>query len=200
MVTVKRTEDHEGLPPCASPTSYRTGNRRRIVSEPAASRPSVIWLFVATIAALFSGLQSRSGLMIENLALRQQLSTVLQKHRPRIGLVDRAFWVVLRRVWARGSDAVVIVKPETVAGWYRAGFALYWRWLSRRRRSPGRAQLRFCPEDGAQERVGGSTDPRGIGEAGVQGLRAHRLALPARLGVHLDEGRAGSRSSGATGR
>jgi integrase len=35
-----------------------------------------------------------------NLALRQQLSTVLQKRRPRIGLADRAFWVVLRRVWA----------------------------------------------------------------------------------------------------
>jgi hypothetical protein len=34
--------------------------------------------------------------MIENLALRQQPSTVLQKRRPRIGLVDRAFWVVLR--------------------------------------------------------------------------------------------------------
>jgi hypothetical protein len=30
--------------------------------------------------------------MIENLALRQ-LSTVLQKRRPRIGLADRAFWV-----------------------------------------------------------------------------------------------------------
>jgi hypothetical protein len=39
--------------------------------------------------------------MLENLALRQQLSTVLQKRRPRIGLVDRAFWVVLRRVGAR---------------------------------------------------------------------------------------------------
>jgi len=37
----------------------------------------------------------------ENLALRQQLSTVLQKRRPRIGLVDRAFWVMLRRVWGR---------------------------------------------------------------------------------------------------
>jgi len=44
--------------------------------------------------------------MLENLALRQQLSTVLQKRRPRIGLVDRAFWVLLRSVWARWSDAV----------------------------------------------------------------------------------------------
>src|ERR1700694_2713385 len=76
--------------------------------------------------------------MIENMALRQQLSTVLQKRRPRIGLVDRAFWVLLRRVWTRWSETVVIVKPETVIGWHRAGFGLYWRWLSRRGKSSGR--------------------------------------------------------------
>jgi len=96
-------------------------------------------LLWAIIGALFSGFRSQGGLMIENLALRQQLSTVLQKRRPRIGMVDRAFWVVLRRVWARWSDAVVIVRPETVIGWHCAGFALHWRWLSRRRRSSGRA-------------------------------------------------------------
>ena len=79
--------------------------------------------------------------MLENLALRQQLATVLQKRRPRIGPVDRVFWVVLRRVWARWSDAVAIVRPETVVGWHRVGFALYWRWLSRRRGSPGRQGL-----------------------------------------------------------
>jgi len=99
----------------------------------------MIRLLGAIIAALFSGFRSQGGLMIENLVLRQQLSTVLQKRRPRIGAVDRAFWVVLRRVWARWSAAVVVVKPETVIGWHRAGFALYWRWLSRRGKSPGRA-------------------------------------------------------------
>jgi len=35
-------------------------------------------LFLATIGALFSGFRSQSGIVIENLALRQQLSTVLQ--------------------------------------------------------------------------------------------------------------------------
>ena len=95
-------------------------------------------LLWAIIAALSSGIRSRRALMVENLILRQQLSTVLQKRRPRIGPVDRAFWVVLRHVWARWSDALVIVKPETVIGWHRAGFTLYWRWRSRRGRSPGR--------------------------------------------------------------
>jgi len=99
----------------------------------------MIRLLWATIAALSSGFRSRRDLMLENLALRQQLSTVLQKRRPRIGPVDRVFWVVLRRVWARWSDAVAIVKPETVVGWHRVGFALYWRWLSKRKGSPGRA-------------------------------------------------------------
>ena len=79
--------------------------------------------------------------MIENLAFCQQLSTVLQKRRPRIGPVDRAFWVVLRPVWVKWSDAVVIVKPETVIRWHPAGFALYWRWLSKRIRSAGRAEV-----------------------------------------------------------
>src|SRR6266496_6198492 len=97
----------------------------------------MIRLLWAIVVALSWGFRSRRGLMLENLALRQQLSTVLQKRRPRIGLVDRTFWVVLRRVWTRWSDAVVIVKPETVIGWHRAGFALYWRWLSRTGRLPG---------------------------------------------------------------
>jgi transposase InsO family protein len=36
-------------------------------------------------------------------------------------------------MWARWRDVLVIVKPETVVGWHRAGFRLYWRWRSRPR-------------------------------------------------------------------
>ena len=99
----------------------------------------MVRLLTVIIAAVFSGFRSRRELMLENLALRQQLATLMQKRRPRIEPVDRAFWVVLSRLWSRWSSTVVIVKPETVIGWHRAGFSLYWRWLSRRRRSPGRA-------------------------------------------------------------
>src|SRR6266540_2753964 len=42
---------------------------------------------------------------------------------------------------------------------------------------------RSRPEDGARERVGRSADPRRVAEAGAQGLRAHRLALPATAGA-----------------
>jgi hypothetical protein len=37
---------------------------------------------------------------------------------------------------------LVIVKPETVVGWHRAGFRLYWRWKSR----PRGGRPRITPE------------------------------------------------------
>jgi transposase InsO family protein len=47
--------------------------------------------------------------------------------------MDRVFWTTLRNIWARWKDVLVIVKPETVVGWHRAGFRLYWRWRFRSR-------------------------------------------------------------------
>src|SRR5262249_24857069 len=47
--------------------------------------------------------------------------------------LDRLFWTVLRATWSRWKDALVIVQPETVVVWHRAGFRLYWRWKSRAR-------------------------------------------------------------------
>jgi len=49
------------------------------------------------VTALLSGLSSRRDLVLENLALRQQLATVLQKRRPLVRPADRLFWVLLRR-------------------------------------------------------------------------------------------------------
>jgi hypothetical protein len=39
--------------------------------------------------------------------------------------------MALRQHWSRWTDVLVLVKPETVIGWHRAGFRLYWRWRSR---------------------------------------------------------------------
>src|SRR5260370_10925266 len=41
------------------------------------------------------------------------------------------FWTTLRQVWSRWSEVLVVVKPETVVGWHRAGFRLFWKWRSR---------------------------------------------------------------------
>jgi len=88
---------------------------------------------------LVRSLCSRRHVLLENLALRQQLS-VLARHRPRprFSNADRFFWVLLRRHWSRWQGALILVKPETVVGWHRAGFRIYWAWLSRHRKSAGR--------------------------------------------------------------
>ena len=39
--------------------------------------------------------------------------------------------------WPGWRHALVIVRPETVIGWHRKGFRLFWTWKSRRRK-PGR--------------------------------------------------------------
>jgi putative transposase len=65
-----------------------------------------------------------------NLALRQQLAVLKRKHpRPPMGLVDKIFWVFVRRFWDAWKQSLVLVDPETVVRWHRAGFRLYWSWI-----------------------------------------------------------------------
>ncbi len=78
-------------------------------------------------------LRSRQDLALEILALRQQVLGLKGKNpRPTLGRFDRLFWVALRRVWSRWTEVLVVVRPETVVSWHRAGFRLYWRFISRR--------------------------------------------------------------------
>ena len=90
------------------------------------------------LGSFISAFKTRRSLALENLALRQQLA-VLQRSvkRSRLTDLDRGFWVLLRRVWTDWDNVLVIVKPETVVRWHRAGFRRYWTWKSRKRR-PGR--------------------------------------------------------------
>jgi transposase InsO family protein len=46
--------------------------------------------------------------------------------------------VILRRFWLGWKRALILVQPETVIRWHRAGFKLYWTWLSRHRIRVGR--------------------------------------------------------------
>ncbi len=90
---------------------------------------------VRVLVILFRAcLLSHAALTAENLALRQQLG-VLQRSvmRPRLRRRDRVFWVWLSRLWVDWQSSLMIVKPDTVVGWHRAGFRLYWRWKSRNR-------------------------------------------------------------------
>jgi putative transposase len=88
----------------------------------------------AILAAFAVFFRSRLDISLEVLALRQQVAVLKRKHRrPVLNRLDRLFWIMLRNVWPRWSDALAIVKPATVITWHRAGFRLYWRWRSRRR-------------------------------------------------------------------
>ena len=95
---------------------------------------------------------SLRDLLLENLELRQQLGVLKRKNpRPRLAAADRLFWVVLQRLWAGWRRSLILVQPETVVRWHRAGFGLYWTWLSRHRSRLGRKcmsrelrELIFC--------------------------------------------------------
>ena len=94
---------------------------------------------IGWIAGVF---RSREDLILENLALRQQL-LVLHAERPRrrLTIVHKLFWIALRRVWSGWKEPLILVTPRTVVAWHRAGFRLYWRWLSRVRRVGGRQRV-----------------------------------------------------------
>jgi putative transposase len=88
------------------------------------------------LVRLFHGRQS---LLFENLALRQQLVALKRRHpRPSLDLFDKLFWVIARRVWRAWKQSLLIVTPETVVCWHRAGFCMHWRLISRVRRQMGR--------------------------------------------------------------
>ena len=79
---------------------------------------SFFWWFAAFI-------RSRHGLGLEFVALSQQLGVLKRKNpRPRPSPWDRLFWVTFRRLWSRWADVLIVVKPETVVSWHRAGFRL----------------------------------------------------------------------------
>jgi hypothetical protein len=62
----------------------------------------------------------------ENLALRQQLAALRREvRRPHLHPADQAFWVLLSRIWSRWTDVLAIVRPATVIGWSRRGFARF---------------------------------------------------------------------------
>jgi len=71
--------------------------------------------------------------------------------------VDRFFWVTLRRFWPRWKETLVIIRPDTVVRWHRAGFWKFWTWKSRRRESHSREADGWTPRwttEQASRRVG----------------------------------------------
>ena len=85
-----------------------------------------------SIQFLRFSLSSRAALSAEVLFLRKQLA-FYQEHQisPRRLTVAARFSLVLWSRFFHWRDALMIVKPETLIGWHRKGFMLWWRWKSR---------------------------------------------------------------------
>ena len=93
------------------------------------------------LGTLVRFLRSRHSLLLENLALRQQLVVLKRRHpRPKLDLSDKLFWLLVRRCWSGWKQALLVVTPETVVRWHRAGFRWYWRMISKTRKPIGRRQ------------------------------------------------------------
>src|ERR1700737_3335561 len=96
-------------------------------------------LLLLWIGSLIRRFRRRGDLVVENPVLRQQLAVLKRRHRrPSLGLLDKFFWVVVRRFWSGWKQALLVVTPETVVRWHRTGSRMYWRLISRVRTQVGR--------------------------------------------------------------
>jgi transposase InsO family protein len=87
---------------------------------------SIIWGLVRRVVV-------GSSAEADNLALHHQVA-VLQRqvrHRPKLTRWDRLLFAALYRFQPRVLQSILIVRPETVVRWHRAGFRLFWKHKSR---------------------------------------------------------------------
>ena len=92
---------------------------------------------VRTGAAVRAAQATRTDLLLETLALRHQLGVLARSHR-RFCSTDRLLWLLLRWLWPRWRDALVLIQPATVDHWSRERVRRWWR---RRARRPGRPRI-----------------------------------------------------------
>src|ERR1700722_19207197 len=93
----------------------------------------MVALICFVLVVLASPFKSKSRLEAENAALRHQLIVLQRKVRGRAHLTnsDRWLFVQMYRWFPSILKVVMIIEPETLVRWHRAGFRRYWRWKSR---------------------------------------------------------------------
>jgi hypothetical protein len=98
-------------------------------------------------------LRSRASLEAEILMLRHQLNVLRRKSPKRLAFsnLDRLVFAGLYRLVPAVVNALVIVEPETVIGWHRAGFRSFWRWKSRCRDGRPKVPLEIRATDPRHE-------------------------------------------------
>lgn len=103
----------------------------------------LIRFFCFLIKGIQTICKSKEELIIENLALRQQLSTYqTKKTKPKLTNLDRSFWIALRQSWNKCFDSLVIVKPETVIDWQNRRFKKHWIKISTIDKRSGRKRVK----------------------------------------------------------
>ena len=87
----------------------------------------MIALLCFFLTLLASPFKSKSRLEAENAALRHQLIVLQRMVRGRVQLTngDRLFLVQLYRWFPSVLKAIMIIRPETLVHWHRAGFRRY---------------------------------------------------------------------------
>ena len=91
------------------------------MSDPTAG--DIIGHLLAALIAFCYLFKSHRQLALENLALRQQLATLmlLVKH-PRMSAADRLFWVLFSKTVDGWRAMLYALHPDTVVRWHREGF------------------------------------------------------------------------------
>lgn len=97
---------------------------------------SIFWI-KNLIDICLTATKSKKDLVLENLALRQQL-TVLKGRtkRPKLTESDRRFWVELSKAWDKWKSVLIIVQPDTVVKWHQR--LAKRNWARKSKRPPGR--------------------------------------------------------------
>jgi transposase InsO family protein len=134
---VKEQEQECSLVTCRSskPATSSRINSFGTCKEPLGSIGVMVIFVFGTLAYVRAFLITRHSLAMEAVTLRQQLAVYKRKQtRPKLDRFDRLFWVFVRRIWVNWSEALILVRPDTVVSWHRAGYRLFWKWRSRPRR------------------------------------------------------------------
>jgi len=104
----------------------------------------LVFQFLADLLGLVTlSIRPRLSIEAENVFLRRQLALYKERGiKPgRIDTATRMSLVLLSKLFD-WRCALIIVRPETLTRWHRAGWRLLWRWKSRPGRPPISLQLR----------------------------------------------------------
>jgi hypothetical protein len=78
-------------------------------------------LFCLWFGAALRSVRNRQNLLLENLALRQQLVVLKRRHpKPKLGVLDKLFWVAALQFWSQWKQSLFLVMPDTVVRWHRS--------------------------------------------------------------------------------